>query len=73
MGAVSWLIESSRAHPELALFLTLGLGYALGKLRIGSNELGSVIGVFLVGVAIGQFGIPGREARRRWLGRRRTG
>jgi putative transport protein len=51
------VIDALRTHPELALFLTLALGYALGELRVGAIQLGSVIGVLLVGVAIGQIGI----------------
>ena len=54
---MDWLIHALRTHPELALFLTLALGYALGALRVGGIQLGSVIGVLLVGVAIGQIGI----------------
>jgi putative transport protein len=54
---VSWLAESLRAHPELALFLTLALGHALGRARVGTFKLNAVIGVLLAGVAIGQIGI----------------
>jgi putative transport protein len=58
---LEWLADALRAHPELALFLTLALGYALGGLRIAGIQLGSVIGVLLVGVAVGQLGIPVSE------------
>ena len=54
---MDWVIHALRTHPELALFLTLALGYALGGLRVGGIQLGSVIGVLLAGVAIGQIGI----------------
>jgi putative transport protein len=52
-----WLAASLRAHPELALFLTLGLGLAAGRIQLGPVRLNSVIGVLLVGVALGQIGI----------------
>ncbi len=58
---MDWLLGALRAHPELPLFLTLALGYALGTLRLGGIQLGSVIGVLLVGVAVGQLGIPVSE------------
>jgi putative transport protein len=55
---MTWLADALRAHPELALFLTLGLGHALGRLRIGRFQLSAVIGVLVAGVAIGQLAIP---------------
>ncbi|KWV47703.1 hypothetical protein AS026_13090 [Rhizobium altiplani] len=44
-------------HPELALFLTLAIGYAVGKFRVGSFTLGSVAGCLIAGVLIGQTGV----------------
>ena len=46
-----------QAHPEIAFFLVLGLGYLLGKLALGSFKLGAVTGTLLAGVLIGQLGI----------------
>src|SRR5215470_5799973 len=46
-----------RAHPDIAFFLVLAVGYFLGRLKIGHFVLGSVTGVLLAGVAFGQFGI----------------
>ena len=54
---MTWLIEALRHHPELALFLTLGIGYALGQIRIAGQPLGAVTGTLIAGVAIGQFDI----------------
>ncbi len=54
---VQYIFDTLRANPELAIFLTLSLGYALGKLRIGTFELGSVTGVLLAGILIGQIDI----------------
>jgi putative transport protein len=45
------------AHPELALFLALAIGYAVGKLGFGSFKLGAVTGCLLAGVLIGQTGV----------------
>ncbi|CAN5375676.1 aspartate-alanine antiporter [soil metagenome] len=45
------------AQPLLALFLTIALGYVVGKLKIGSFTLGGIAGTLLVGVVIGQFGV----------------
>lgn len=54
---VDFFVDTLRDHPELAIFLTLGLGYWVGKLRIGQFSLGSVTGVLLAGVVIGQMDI----------------
>jgi putative transport protein len=54
---LSWIAEALRTHAELALFLTLGLGYALGHLRIGNFKVGPVLGCLLAGVLVGQLGI----------------
>ncbi len=54
---VDFVVTTLRDNPELAIFLTLGLGYWIGKLRIGKFELGSVTGVLLAGILIGQLGI----------------
>src|SRR5262245_5320679 len=54
---LDYVVASLRANPELAVFLTLALGFVLGKLRIGSFRLGNVVGTLLAGVLIGQLGI----------------
>lgn len=51
------LLQPLRAHPELAVFLTLGVGYWVGKLSVGGFKLGAVGGVLLTGVAVGQIGV----------------
>jgi putative transport protein len=45
------------AEPLLALFLTIALGYLVGKLKVGSFVLGGIAGTLLVGVIIGQLGV----------------
>lgn len=52
-----WLVDTLRGYPELAVFLTLGLGYWIGNIRIGGFSLGAVTGTLLMGVLIGQLGI----------------
>ncbi|MDJ0680010.1 MAG: hypothetical protein QNJ18_09140, partial [Xenococcaceae cyanobacterium MO_167.B52] len=37
------------------LFLVIGLGYLVGQIKIGSFDVGSVAGVLLVGLILGQF------------------
>lgn len=44
-------------HPEVTFFLVLGVGYLLGKLKLGSFTLGAVPGTLLTGVVVGQLGI----------------
>jgi putative transport protein len=44
-------------HPEVTFFLVLGMGYLLGKLRLGSFTLGAVPGTLLIGVLVGQLGL----------------
>jgi putative transport protein len=54
---VSYVITALRENPELAVFLTLAAGFVLGRIRIGSFQLGSVVGTLLAGVLIGQLDI----------------
>jgi putative transport protein len=46
-----------QAHPEIAFFLVLGLGYLFGKIAVGSFKLGAVTGTLLAGVLVGQLGV----------------
>lgn len=46
-----------REHPELAIFLSLALGFLLGHIKIGSFKIGVVLGTLFAGVLIGQIGI----------------
>jgi putative transport protein len=50
-------VTALREHQELAIFLTLALGFLIGRLRIGSFSLGVVVGTLLAGVIIGQLDI----------------
>ena len=59
---MTWLVETLRNHPEIALFLTLGLGFALTRLRLGPVRLNAVVAVLIAGVAVGQLRIPVPDA-----------
>ncbi|MFF7334765.1 aspartate-alanine antiporter [Streptomyces sp. NPDC090306] len=40
-------------HPELVLFLSLALGYLVGKLRVGPLTLGGICGTLIVSLLLG--------------------
>ena len=44
--------------PMAALFLSVAVGYWIGKLKIGNFSLGGMAGTLLVAVVIGQVGVP---------------
>ena len=52
-----WLHGIFQAHPEIAFFVVLGLGYLLGSIALGSFKLGAVTGTLLAGVVVGQLGV----------------
>jgi putative transport protein len=52
-----WLLRVLQEHPEVTFFLVLGVGYVLGRIRLGTFRLGAVTGTLLAGVAIGQLGV----------------
>jgi putative transport protein len=52
-----YLVTALRQNPELAIFLTLALGFLIGRVRIGSFKLGNVVGTLLAGVLVGQVGV----------------
>src|SRR4249919_3384520 len=51
------LIQTFRNNPELAIFLTLALGFWLGNLKFGKFSLGVVTSTLLAGVLVGQMRI----------------
>jgi putative transport protein len=57
MFMVTWLAATLRQYPEIAIFLTLALGYYFGKFTFKGLGLGSVTATLLAGVLIGQIGI----------------
>lgn len=55
---IDYIVSILREYPTLALFLTIGLGFLIGKIRIGTFSIGSVPSVLLVGLLVGQLDIP---------------
>jgi len=54
---VNWFFTTLRTYPEIAIFLTLALGYYFGKFTFKGIGLGAVTATLLAGVLIGQIGI----------------
>jgi putative transport protein len=52
-----YFVTALREHQELAIFLTLAVGFFIGRLRFGTFSLGTVVGTLLAGVLIGQLDI----------------
>lgn len=55
------LISFLQTHPLIPVFLTLGFGFWLGKLRFGSFSLGPVAATLIVGVIIGQIDVEAHD------------
>ena len=51
------VVAALRENPELAIFLTLAIGFFIGRLRVGAFRLGNVVGTLLAGVLVGQLAI----------------
>jgi putative transport protein len=54
---LTWLTHTLRAYPELAVFLALAAGFAVGSWKLAGFTLGNVTATLLAGVLIGQLGI----------------
>ena len=54
---IDWFFATLRQYPEIAIFLTLGIGYYFGRFTFKGIGLGSVTATLLAGVLIGQIGI----------------
>jgi putative transport protein len=57
MGIGAWFAATLKQYPEIAIFLTLAIGYFFGKFTFRGIGLGSVTATLLAGVLIGQLGI----------------
>ncbi len=51
-----FIISSLRDYPEVALFLTLAVGFWFGNLKFGTFSLGAVTSTLVAGLLIGQMG-----------------
>ncbi|HEU4345365.1 MAG TPA: TrkA C-terminal domain-containing protein, partial [Candidatus Binatia bacterium] len=54
---MDYLIQALQQNPELAIFLTLAVGFAIGRVKFGGFTLGTVVGTLFAGVLIGQLDI----------------
>jgi putative transport protein len=54
---IEWLFATLRTYPEIAIFLSLAIGYYVGKFTFRGIGLGSVTATLLAAVVIGQIGI----------------
>ena len=54
---MDYIVRSLQQNPELAIFLTLAVGFLIGRVKFGSFSLGIVVGTLLAGVLIGQLDI----------------
>ena len=54
---IDWFFATLRQYPEIAIFLTLAIGYYFGKFTFKGIGLGAVTATLLAGVLIGQIGI----------------
>jgi putative transport protein len=52
-----WFVATLKQYPEIAMFLSLGIGYWVGGKSIRGFSLGSVTATLLAAIAIGQLGI----------------
>ena len=51
---MDWIRELFKSAPEAALFISIAIGYLIGKIKIGFFQLGSVAGTLLAAVFVGQ-------------------
>lgn len=51
---MEWLVDIIKKSPELSIFLALGLGVGVGRINYKGFSLGTVTGVLLMGIVVGQ-------------------
>src|SRR5258707_9652573 len=54
---IDWFGHTLRAHPELAIFVSLAAGYYFGSFAHRGFSLGPVTATLIAAVIIGQFGV----------------
>lgn len=56
MTHLELIVGYIKSNSMFAIFLSIGVGYLIGKIKIGKFQLGGVAGSLLVAVVIGQLG-----------------
>ncbi|GLU33333.1 aspartate-alanine antiporter [Trinickia caryophylli] len=54
---MDYFVHTLQKYPEIALFLTIGIGFWIGNLKLGRFNLGIVTSTLLAGLLVGQIGI----------------
>jgi putative transport protein len=54
---MTYILHALQNNPELAIFLTLAVGFLIGRLKFKGFSLGIVVGTLFAGVLIGQLNI----------------
>src|SRR5580693_4646992 len=54
---INWFFQTLRTYPEIAIFLSLALGYYFGSFTYKGLGLGAVTATLIAAVIIGQIGI----------------
>src|SRR3954468_14433861 len=54
---IDWFVNTLKTYPEIAIFLSLGLGYYFGSFTYKGLGLGAVTATLIAAVVIGQIGI----------------
>src|SRR5580704_17076819 len=54
---IDWFVQTLRSYPEIAIFLSLALGYYFGSFTYKGLGLGAVTATLIAAVIIGQIGI----------------
>ena len=54
---IDWFVQTLRSYPEIAIFLSLALGYYFGSFTYQGLGLGAVTATLIAAVIIGQLGI----------------
>jgi putative transport protein len=55
---IDWFFQTLKTYPEIAIFLSLALGYYFGSFTYKGLGLGAVTATLIAAVIIGQIGIP---------------
>lgn len=53
---MTWVKDLLQSTPEIALFICLALGYAIGKIRVAGLSLGGIAGTLIVAIFVGMIG-----------------